>query len=278
MKSHLNLVGLFGLTLALACGSGDSEVNGAADGSDRLASGTDTDVRAAGAAEGSAETLNEFDVQGTHVTFLGADGGVWMMFQSSVFAPMLQVEAVDGGGNLTPLELFTAYQPEGIPNDKLVEHHVLATQLQGRADASIREAVLVPVVRDKTLLDDCFFAFAPIVGSQIGVDPFSKKKSIRLLNEFILANETLAGEKGNMAAGVCNFSPGAANGEKITFAKKVAPATTFTTLSSPTLAANDLVFAFFDGNDVTLAQLRAIVTKTALKTMQAVSLAQRHPL
>jgi hypothetical protein len=134
------------------------------------------------------------------------------------------------------------------------------------------------VVRDKTLLDDCFFAFAPIVGSQIGVDPFSKKKNVRLVNDFILANETLAGEKGNMAAGVCNFSPGAANGERVTFAKKVAPATSFTTISSPTLNANDLVFAFFDGNDVTLAQLKATVTKTALKTMQAVSLAQRHPL
>lgn len=280
MQHSYKLVGVLVLGLTAACGS-DADLSAGSTGADGVAPAANVDgtVDSVGDTEEplvQAETLHQFSVQGTQITFVAFEDEVMMGYQRSVLLPSVTAQPVDGETSLTNLERFLAFQPDGVPHDKLVQDHLTTTQLQGRPDASVHAATLVTEIQEKTLLDDCKYVIAPWLAT--GPNPFIKTKNLTANGSNLTAAQSSTGDKGNMSAGACNFSSGAANGETGRFDAKLGTGA-WGSVSSFTMNINDVVGWNINGDNTNRRNLRVILTKTPTATIQSVSLSQteRYP-
>lgn len=280
MQQSYMFVGLLALGLTAACGS-DAELNAGSTGAAGLAAAANVDgtvdsIDDADEPLVQAETLHHFSVQGTQITFVALEDEVMMGYQRSVLLPQVTAQSLDGETSLTNLERFYAFQPDGVPHDKLVQDHLTTTQLQGRPDASVHAAKLVTEMQEKTLLEDCKNIIAPWLAT--GPNPFIKMKNLTANGSNLTAAQSVSGDKGNMSVGACNFSSGAANGETVRFDAKLASGA-WGSVASATMNINDVVGWPLNGDNTNRRNLRVIMTKTPTATIQSASLSQteRYP-
>ena len=129
-------------------------------------------------------------------------------------------------------------------------------------------------IQEKTL--HCKNVIAPWLAT--GPNPFIKTKNLTVNGSNPTAAQSASGDKGNMSAGACNLTSGAANGETVRFDAKLGNGA-WGSVASFTLNANDIVGWPLNGDNTNRRNLRVILTKTPTKTIQSASLSQteRYP-
>lgn len=252
------------LGMTLGCGAANEDTSEASSNSSPDIASVDPGAIESGdsdaVAASNVEVVHEFDVSGTHYTIIDADGDLLTVFSRPRYAPIAEIVAA-GGEELTLLEMYTALQPEGVPDQRLVDAHIRGTQQLGRPDASIHAASLQldPVV-EKTLQDDCVTAAAGYTGGTFSAPFYTRSGLISTTNGTFTAARTSSGEKGDMLLLACNYRS-TAQTETVEFHRRTLPFGFWTLDYSTTIAqGNTSGIIQNTGNGVTKYDLRAKVT------------------
>jgi hypothetical protein len=260
MQSIVNLGTVF-MVLGLCAACGDSENSAPADAMPAEGASVEADPVAT-----EVDQLHAFDVDGVHYEILAVDGDLLMNFSRPRFTPLPEVVAEDGG-DLTLLELYLALQPEGVPDQRLVDAHVAQAADLGRQDAAVHAAVLVQPSLQKSLQDDCITAAAGFTGGTFQSPFYTKSSLITAQNGTCTSARTSAGELGYMLLEVCNTAP-SAQAQSVQFAKKQGIGSFITQFTTAIAANNSSGIIQNSGNHTIRFDLRAKVT-TAIPSFGA---------
>lgn len=210
-------------------------------------------------ATSNVEVVHDFEVSGTHYTIIDADGDLLTVFSRPRYAPIAVVVAA-AGEELTLLEMYTALQPDGVPDQRLVDAHIRGAQQLGRPDASIHAASLQldPIV-EKTLQDDCVTAAAGYTGGTFSAPFYTRSGLISTTNGTFNAARTASGEKGDMLLLACNYRS-TAQTETVEFHRRTLPFGWTLDYSTTIAQGNTSGIIQNTGNGVTKYDLRAKVT------------------
>lgn len=251
------------LGLTLGCGAANEDATEASSGnSPNTASmepgaveSADTDT----VATSNVEVVHDFDVSGTHYTIIDADGDLLTVFSRPRYAPLAVVVAA-GGEELTLLEMYTALQPDGVPDQRLVDAHLRGSQQLGRPDASIHAASLqLDTLVEKTLQDDCVTAAAGYTGGTFSAPFYTRSGLISFTNGTFAAARATTGEKGDMLLLACNYRS-TAQTETVEFHRRTLPFGWTLDYSTTIAQGNTSGIIQNTGNGVTKYDLRAKVT------------------
>ena len=206
--------------------------------------------------------LHEFDAEGVHFRFLDSEGDLLIAFSRPHLTPLPAVRG-QAGEQLTMLELYLALQPQGVPDQRLLDDHIAQSAYLGRPDASVHSAFIEPPSVEKTLQDDCIGIAAGFTGGTF-VSPFyTKGDLLTFQNDACTSARTSNGELGYMMHEACNIAPGAVN-QTVEFAKKTGSFGSFIFQYSTVLGPGDASGVIQNtGNRTTRFDLRAKVTTAA---------------
>lgn len=214
-----------------------------------------------GVAPAQVTELHEFDVEGTHYTIIEVDGELLTTFSHQRHTPVPRVVSADGE-QLTLLEMYLALQPDGVPDQRLLDDHAVQVEWLGRADASVHSASVELLTQvDKTLQDDCIVAAAGFSGGTFIAPHYTKSGTIGVLNgTFTSARASKpSGERGDMLLLACNYNANAQT-ETVQFAKKTGLGAFINQFSSSIVAGQTSGIIQNTGNGITRFNLRAQVT------------------
>jgi hypothetical protein len=210
-------------------------------------------------AASNVEVVHDFDVSGTHYTIIDSDGDLLTIFNRPRSAPIAVVVAANGE-ELTLLEMYTALQPEGVPDQRLVDAHIQGVQQLGRPDASIHAASLqLNTTVEKTFQEECITAAAGYTGGTFSQPFYTRSGLISTTNGTFNAARTAQGEKGDMLLLACNYRA-TAQTETVEFHRRKLP-NSWTVDYSTSITQNSTSGIIQNtGNGVTKYDLRAKVT------------------
>lgn len=262
MMKHIVNVGivLIAVGLATACGSTNENLEG--ETSWETPDGEDTEESPAAM---QAEELHAFEVAETRFTIMEVDGELLTTFSHPRQAPVPRVVSATGE-RLTLLETYLALQPEGVPDQRLLDDHVLAAERLGREDASVHAGsveLISTVEKGAAEREECIIVAAGFTGGTFVAPHYTKSGEIAFLNgTFTSARPAFPqGERGDMLLEACNFNAGAQT-ETVQFQKKTGTGPFITQFTSAIAANNANGIIQNTGNGFTRFNLRIRVTTT----------------
>ena len=263
MKCIVNVGTVFAaLGLCLACGSAEDVTTtepGAALEQATPGNATPADSAGADSLAPQVGLLHEFDAEGVHFRFLDSEGDLLIAFHRPQLTPLPAVRGQQGE-QLTLLEIYLALQPEGVPDQRLLDDHIAQSAYLGRPDASMHAAFIEPPSVEKNLQDDCIGIAAGFTGGTF-VSPFyTKGDLLSFQNDSCTSARSSNGELGYMMHEACNINPSAVN-QTVEFAKKTGSFGSFIFQYSTVLGPGSSSGIIQNtGNRTTRFDLRAKVT------------------
>lgn len=260
MKCIVNVCTVFAaLGLCLACGSAEDVTT--TDPGTVLEQAKPDDSAPAERLAPQVGLLHEFDAEGVHFRFLDSEGDLLIAFTRPHLTPLPAVRGQEGEP-LTLLEIYLALQPEGIPDQRLLDDHIAQSTYLGRPDASVHTAFIEPASVEKNLQDDCIAIAAGFTGGTF-VSPFyTKGDLLSFQNDVCTSARTSSGELGYMMHEACNIAPAAVN-QTVEFAKKTGFGSFIFQYSTVLGPGNSSGIIQNTGNRTTRFDLRAKVTTAA---------------
>ena len=201
LMGKLCLLSLFGCAVESADPSPDS---GSQAGSQKSANGAELQA---------SELLQKVQVGAEEVSFYGneADGMIMIGSAKPNTLPEFAVEVLEetAGTQLTPLEIFNALAPDGVPHERLVDDHAVRATLLGRLDTAVLQVPFAPQRVEKawtsSQCDSALTLTGIVVNRQNDISYINQCTS--LTPGFPTGSCDVWVETGRHRAGVCNNNP-----------------------------------------------------------------------